>query len=62
MKTRVILALAVVAMNFGVVNLASAQKTPKWCEDICATVRCASTAPTCGIYVDANGNTVCGCH
>lgn len=62
MKSRLILALAVVALNIGIVNLASAAQTPKWCQDICATVRCASTAPTCGLYVNAEGDVVCGCH
>jgi hypothetical protein len=62
MKSRITLALAVVALSFGIVNLASAAQTPKWCQDICAVVRCASTAPTCGLYVDGSGNVVCGCH
>ncbi|HEY9421905.1 MAG TPA: hypothetical protein VIW92_10870 [Thermoanaerobaculia bacterium] len=61
MKSRITLALAVIALNFGIVNLASAVQTPKWCQDICATVRCAYPT-TCGVYTDANGQTACGCH
>ena len=62
MKSRITLALAVVALNFGLVSLASAVTPPKTCQDFCATVRCAYWAPTCGLYVNAEGQTVCGCH
>jgi hypothetical protein len=62
MKSRITFALAVIALNFGLVSLASAVTPPKTCQDFCATVRCAYWAPTCGLYVNAEGQTVCGCH
>lgn len=58
MKNRLFLAFAVIALNLGIVNLASAD--PQWCQDICAVVRCAAPT-TCGIYND-NGQVACGCH
>ncbi|HYO15162.1 MAG TPA: hypothetical protein VE685_18355 [Thermoanaerobaculia bacterium] len=63
MKTRLILAFAVVALTLGIAQMAPASSgiTPKECEDLCSRVRCAS--PTvCGLYIDASGERACGCH
>ena len=63
MKTRLTLAFAVVALTFGIVEMAPASQgtTPKQCQDLCSRVRCAYPT-TCGPYTDASGQTVCGCH
>ena len=64
MKTRLILALAVAAMTFGMTEMipaASEKAGNKQCQDLCSRVRCAYPT-TCGPYTDANGLTVCGCH
>jgi hypothetical protein len=57
------LALAVLALTFGVAQTAPAASTitPKQCQDLCSRVRCAYPT-TCGLYTDANGDTACGCH
>lgn len=63
MKTRLVLAFAVVALTLGIVEMAPASSgiTPKECQDLCSRVRCAY--PTvCGLYTDASGDTACGCH
>lgn len=62
MKTRLTLAFAVVALTFGIVGTAPAQQGgPNQCDDFCSRVRCAY--PTvCGLYTDASGEKVCGCH
>jgi hypothetical protein len=57
------LALTVLALTVGITKMAPAATniTPKQCQDLCSRVRCAS--PTvCGLYTDASGQVVCGCH
>jgi hypothetical protein len=57
------LALTVLALTLGIAQMApaAANTNPKQCRDLCSRVRCAS--PTvCGLYTDASGQTVCGCH
>jgi hypothetical protein len=63
MKTRLILAFTAIALTLGVAQMAPAGQpiTPKQCDDLCSRVRCAYPT-TCGLYVDANGQTACGCH
>jgi hypothetical protein len=61
MKTRLLLAFAAIALTFGATTAPAQQGGPNQCNDFCSRVRCA--APTvCGLYTDANGDKVCGCH
>lgn len=62
MKFRLFLACTALALTFGIAKTAPAQQGgPHQCDDLCSRVRCA--APTvCGLYTDANGDKVCGCH
>jgi hypothetical protein len=63
MKTRFILALALVALTLGITHTVPAAQAakPNACDDLCSRVRCAY--PTvCGPYIDASGQQACGCH
>ena len=73
MRTRIALALAVFALalallpsfavraDFGPGAVAKATPTPQQCAAFCARVRCIG-GQVCGLYVNASGQTVCGCH
>ncbi|HYG61611.1 MAG TPA: hypothetical protein VEL74_03445 [Thermoanaerobaculia bacterium] len=63
MKLRLMLVLAVVTLTLGLSAPAPADPpiTPQQCAEICETVRCAAPT-TCGLYVGAKGQVLCGCH
>lgn len=58
MKKKLFGLLALLALT---ASATASAVSPKTCADFCAAARCMS-GYTCGLYVDASGQTVCGCH
>lgn len=65
MKAKLSFVLAVLALSLTVQPVPSPDEpvaiTPEKCASFCARVLCVPYQ-TCGLYTNASGQTVCGCH